>query len=518
MNSSDNLRNLIKKAWKVLGGDEQKVRGIIRRDIVAHSSEMALLNGFGSLRLQMEQSNFDNVMDDELEKLKGKQKIEDNIVQEASALTKPLLITPFCAVRQYAAGHGGFHTGVLGHISPQFRWVYDCGSLTRWGKKILDESISDFICRNKSSRDTDPNVDCDINLLFISHFNSDHVSDIEKLIGKTENSAKVDTVVIPYLSPEDKFVILLRDAATKPRLSADMAGIIYDPVGHFSRRGVRRLIRVRPSPPEVAESDPSAPIRDNSSRSAVVTEPLRPGTGAHYTLIASRADASRWDVDPISGMEVLDLPHGSKIVITQDTTITDWYFRPYAYEWRENHQAIHAAAMELVGCYPEDRDFQDRLISKLRERPSLFKEVFSGMKSNVTSLSLYIGPAPRLGNGRIVYGGPRDKMTGWLLSGDSNLKNVAQFQAWKAYYSQEAETIGHLMIPHHGSQYNFRDSLFDFGSNTRYFFTADTDRKVLRDRLTKLKKQLSIVSDQTEVEFSGPSELEADWSEKLKLW
>ena len=90
----------------------------------------------------------------------------------------------------YPVGQGGFYSESFKAENNNFNVVYDCGSLSRGVDKVISNSF-------------DKNEDIDI--LFISHFDSDHVNKINIL----KNSVgKIKTVIMPLLSEEDKNFLL----------------------------------------------------------------------------------------------------------------------------------------------------------------------------------------------------------------------------------------------------------------------------------------------------------------------
>ena len=91
----------------------------------------------------------------------------------------------------HPVGQGGFYSESFKTGNNNFNVVYDCGSLSRGVDKVISNSF-------------DKNEDIDI--LFISHFDSDHVNKINIL----KNSVgKIKTVIMPLISEEDKNFLLL---------------------------------------------------------------------------------------------------------------------------------------------------------------------------------------------------------------------------------------------------------------------------------------------------------------------
>lgn len=80
----------------------------------------------------------------------------------------------------HPVGQGTFASGRIKYGSKSFNWVYDCGS-TKPSKKYLTPAIDAF--DEKS-----------IDILFVSHFDYDHISGLERLLQNRD----VRYVVLPY--------------------------------------------------------------------------------------------------------------------------------------------------------------------------------------------------------------------------------------------------------------------------------------------------------------------------------
>jgi hypothetical protein len=95
----------------------------------------------------------------------------------------------------HGVGHGAFYTETFSDMSSV---VYDCGTNGR--RKDLEKIIDDFL----RFSDTIP-------VLFVSHFDKDHINGIEYLLNK--NSA-VKRLIIPYYSEEEKCIMLVAHLLT----------------------------------------------------------------------------------------------------------------------------------------------------------------------------------------------------------------------------------------------------------------------------------------------------------------
>lgn len=119
-------------------------------------------------------------------------------------------------------GQGLFYTGRLKYGRASFNFVYDCGS----------EKTS--LVKDAISREFRP--DEKIDLLVISHLHKDHTSGIPYLFNRT----RVDTVILPYLSPLERLIIAL----TTSRASREYYTFLADPVTYSLEHKVRRVVLI----------------------------------------------------------------------------------------------------------------------------------------------------------------------------------------------------------------------------------------------------------------------------------
>lgn len=90
----------------------------------------------------------------------------------------------------YPVGQGAFYGESFYADNCRFNVVYDCGSVSKGVDKVISDSF---------------HKDEDIDILFISHFDSDHVNKI----GILKNSVrKIKSVVMPLLSDKHKCILL----------------------------------------------------------------------------------------------------------------------------------------------------------------------------------------------------------------------------------------------------------------------------------------------------------------------
>jgi hypothetical protein len=98
------------------------------------------------------------------------------------------------SVKFHPVGQGLFTSGcVRGKNGQIFNFVYDCG--TSSARKLLDTAISSL-----------PFIS-NIDLVAVSHFDSDHINGLKKLL----NKYNATTLLIPYLSLEERLYIAFKN-------------------------------------------------------------------------------------------------------------------------------------------------------------------------------------------------------------------------------------------------------------------------------------------------------------------
>jgi len=127
---------------------------------------------------------------------------------------------------QHAVGHGGFHTGrAETNRSAPFTWIFDCGSrrTTRFNEYL----------RTWIRTHPEP-----VDWLFISHFDTDHVSGLETLMAR----AKVQDVMVPYVNEHELTVALLEEI-NRDRVEHWFTDLVADPASDLLSRGAERVSR-----------------------------------------------------------------------------------------------------------------------------------------------------------------------------------------------------------------------------------------------------------------------------------
>lgn len=351
----------------------------------------------------------------------------------------------------HPVGQGAFYTERFydeEQGKPVFTAVYDCGSVNvRQLKKAIDQTFGENDI---------------INLLFVSHFHSDHVNKIEYL----KKRCQVRYIVIPELT----------------------SGLVLDSLVH-----------------DFIQSDGSEWNNDS-------LQFLSSCINASYNNDGDDIRVVRVDVSGEGSEErrVIYLDRGDSIGpnVSRNTEIRfrDWIYVPY-YVGDKFEELITELKPEFekIG-FVFNQDFKatgyvEALCDEIRKIDvDILRQIYGKVyknNHNSYSMSVYSG----IGCGREYdydydcrydcryYGRRRFLMYPWrtnhslpyhvncLYTGDYNAENGLNFTYLTTYFSRYWSRIGLVQVPHHGSEHNSDHKLYShpdklaimsFGSKNRY--------------------------------------------------
>ena len=354
---------------------------------------------------------------------------------------------------QYAVGQGGFHVGGLTpllsdataiqdwagrqHVGQSsFLYVYDCGSSPREGAA---GEVKVFARRSRRKA---------VELLFLSHFDDDHMSSVSDLFS---NKLKVDTVVMPYIDDVERVIGFARAVALKEAVAQLTAEMVVEPVRALRRLGVRQVLFVD-------GGDVTSPDADFGD----------PPSG-------SGGDGIKWRIAPKENGKLLHtrhLPDGAIVirnaaidVAASAGTGPAWRLVPYVRKARADEKALFAQVAEaLLGwdygtfaAQMADLGVRQSVIARSRDLlADAYKYAFRG--KNITSLSLYSGPSdPRSAGATVVMPRMAEEefaKIAWMGTGDAPLRRKSHIDAFEAHYGDLLDAVSTFMLPHHGSLHN----------------------------------------------------------------
>lgn len=354
----------------------------------------------------------------------------------------------YIAMMQHPVGRGGLFSGYVDTGHRAVHWVYDCGSLNK--KSELDRGIN--IVSSVG------NVD----VLFISHLDDDHVNGIDRLLSLNMYCGKpIRTVVLPYFSIDISLGIMAKSGSQKS-LSSSFIQMNEDMEQWFASRGVENIIYVdsngEGNPIPLIESfdgegDDGGPTLQLGRRTIVLDQTTQ---GPITTYHEPDADIS--------------------IAICNKRGKNAFVLIPYAYKPKDHLMARFKNELNKVFRSADRATIISAAKTDLgrSQLKSCYGKIWK--THNLLSMSLYCGPVFKsTSKSFLLYGDnlckPAD-IGGWMLTGDSNLKGDDRREKFLRYYGHYIPNVISFMLPHHGSRGSFKASLLSSFFNSGVFYAT----------------------------------------------
>lgn len=345
---------------------------------------------------------------------------------------------------QHAVGHGGFHTGRARVDDSEFNWIFDCGA-----KKtaLFDAYLKTWTARNRQP----------IDWLFVSHFDTDHVSGLDTLMSR----AVVRDVMVPYVN-ERELVLQVLHEISRDNVDRALFELAADPAAFFLARGAERVTFYRGRPRD-GSADVDAPRPDRPEGKKTWTMKVHPQPSTLSTprrFPTSPFEPSRvflmteeTDMTAVSGGAFLRLkPHRAPLTLRA-------------------HRGLMKALQAEVGTIPwlahrpglGDLAFAIALHARTATGRSALRKLYKTHigSSNRSSLSLLTMPvlvqdSPAHwecshGNFPGCFG---EGEVAWVNTGDAELLDIKNLDAWEDTYAHLLKSVRVLALPHHGSDKN----------------------------------------------------------------
>lgn len=392
----------------------------------------------------------------------------------------------------HPVGQGLFSSGYIESSGgAPFLWVYDCGTTS--SKRLLEDSLDQL----KNHRPGRAAVTGQIQLVAISHFDSDHVNGLVSLLGLFT----IDILLLPYV-PLWKRLVLAADEGIGA--GDALFGFFVDPAAFLlSGDGGHRIRRILfvpasdpdepPAPPEGGGPPDEGEPPDDPDRPRErerEPEPIKP----EYSEGPAPADAA--DDPMLSG------PQAGKVGFLAPNSALYlrrfWEFVPYndsaqAPSDAGFEQKASALSAELLEA--DDADERDELLGRLK---TLYARNFgtSGHARNVISLFLYGGPLGRPLSARVTtvqffrerryhhyyfnhmkYGweGPEGPVLSRLFTGDGYLNTCARLRAFTDFFApfDRLAKTALFQVMHHGAEGNWHPGLAESVRPAMSVFCSD---------------------------------------------
>lgn len=370
----------------------------------------------------------------------------------------------------YPAGHGTFFAGDLINWNDDkiiFSWVYDCGSKRHsWLSDLIDSYKHSGVARHFLTTDSREKID----MLCISHFDSDHVNGLEKLLSEFS----VDTLVLPYLPLNTRLEIALSlDLEAADDTSAMLFAI--DPIGFLTNRGylesISKVLFIKGSNSEGAvpiSNDDFNPIGpDENSESIFRNVGTSINSDENYNL-EGLSQSKVWALDDKSPVRIFEfwefvfynkeLPGGlapksstSLIDIQKEViktlvglNLTGKTTKKDTTKWRKKIREIYE---RHFGSSSEGRNDISLVLYSNQIKSKSIKDLCWPYCDLILyeDLQMPVSCVPA----------SKDK-TGLLLSGDITLRNSDISKLQSHLGSQRWKSVNLLQIPHHGSTHSWQ--------------------------------------------------------------
>lgn len=131
------------------------------------------------------------------------------------------------------AGQGCFYTGHLQYDSHHYFMVYDCGVEKIAPQKFIKREVDKFVDILKKKNDEN------LNMLVLSHFDTDHISHVKYLLDSIKSC---DKIILPFVPLYFRYISLLKlvieiSEEGGDDIDPDLFQMIIDPYNYFNRNG-----------------------------------------------------------------------------------------------------------------------------------------------------------------------------------------------------------------------------------------------------------------------------------------
>lgn len=350
----------------------------------------------------------------------------------------------------HPVGQGAFYSEKFATWNGDtFTIVYDCGALpfsSRLGRKIRSAFLEGE----------------EIDALFISHFDADHINGLAIL----KDHCKIRRVFLPYLNEEEKIFLKAQYYLQYDSQYDSSTGLSYDEFEELLDTPDRFL--AGDNEVVVIEILPIDPDEEHE-RSRI-----RPEEAVDITLTGKKKSTNHqgaWETHQSGTVFQIPLPY-------------EWFFIPFNYKQDRCSKAFIEALKE-EGLSQDKIDTMEKIIQHKEKLSKAYKSVASKILGatrshlNKTSMMLYSGPnsqgnirASRLFRCHSFSGDHwfpgylpcRNLRSGCLYTGDVSLKDNGILDDISQRLGSLLDAIGTLQIPHHGSIHNFDKSILERGN------------------------------------------------------
>lgn len=350
----------------------------------------------------------------------------------------------------YKAGQGCFYGGqIKTRGNKPFSMVYDCGSTQ--GTAILKKEITEF----KKLIGSDKNYNLD--LLVISHFDADHINQLDYLL----KDCKVKVAVLPYLFPIERLYLYFANGYDDTTDDDLFAGFIQDPAGFLLERGVDRVIFI------TGNGEGGGLLNDNRNPDSPqdLSDDAEKINGQLFDLKINLEDENHNYFYQEQSKIDAEYPDKVEFKKGDGDICAGLYWQFYFYQIPQPPSDIvafrahieHTFKIKLEDGYIEGDDLKEifKYQDKVDELKKVFKRFFK--ETNSTGIVVMHGPINQsftlLLTAREAGYSP-DCYT--FLTGDTDMN-----KRWSSFIENRIPATHFMQVPHHGSKVNWKKSRLD---------------------------------------------------------
>ncbi len=345
----------------------------------------------------------------------------------------------------YPVGQGCFYAGNIYFGGQKFTIVYDCGTISKW--IYLSNAIKEFKERNKK-----------IDLLIVSHFDSDHVNGIKDLL----TGLTCERVIIPYYNPITRLMLWSTVYG-----DGDYSRFMSDPINYFLNTtgfDVKEVVVVG-NDGEIFNGEPlkaPAPIQPKDNN-LIESQQLKFVDFIEHDTTLREKVKTKEDVK----FKLDNRVKFVKLPFNVSFSFPIWDFVFYLKFWDPNDKILaFEKAINGLLAREANKTIADLFNEDDREDVMKIYEEHIDIKINYSSLVVFHYP---IGNDSQVVFNKSDKYCyclfcsdkkmkpGTLLTGDQYLKAKKDFDAFFNYFGLDYFNMcGLMQVPHHGAKANWK--------------------------------------------------------------
>ena len=336
----------------------------------------------------------------------------------------------FCG-KAYSVGDGFCYEGIIHDesSSDKYHFVIDCGNKVptcrnKWKTKLSSKSD----CETRIEEITDEIASkCNhINLFIMTHFHEDHYSGYEKLFNKTD----IDTIIMPYLYPEERLCLIIN----RDDLSDDDAVFLANPYKTIMNLSEEKNSNVK-----------LILIRGNESLDSINQDDT------------NSSENNMWGVRHPEAENILELEElkASQVqvirALSSRISIPNFVWELKFYNLEVDETKIDQLK-KIIGGLTAQKLFSivtDKILKNSIKKQ--YSMIAQSLFNDINNTSIVIYHAP--------YNNER---YGTLITGDISLKNNIANDVLN-YFKAEIDKVSLFSIPHHGSDKNWNGAFIKGG-------------------------------------------------------